>query len=92
MSDNNKKKGSYFVLTARNSKRMLCYSLPSPSRGDMWMKGQLFKTKPNEPVVAEIISGYEHAELMPYFDEPQLISDAFHEALVEAGVDNIDVI
>jgi hypothetical protein len=70
---------------------MLCYSLPDPNDDEMWMEGRLFTTKPTEPVIATIIPGYEHAELMPYFDNPQLVSNAFHEALVEAGVDNIEV-
>jgi hypothetical protein len=85
-------KPSYYSMRAENNNRMLCYSLPEPSRYDSWTLGQRFKTPPPEvPVVAVIREGDEDGELLPYFDTPQLISDAFYETLLEAGVDNMDV-
>lgn len=84
-------KTSYYILTARNPKRMLLYSLDDPTDNDKdgWMLGKLFKGIPEVPVVAEICTGYENAELLPFFENPPLMTDAFYRTLCDAGVENL---
>ncbi|MEJ2045832.1 MAG: hypothetical protein P8X89_21455 [Reinekea sp.] len=81
----------YYVMKTRNSNRMLCGSLATPHRTESWTLGRPFKTQPKDPVVARIREGDENGELLPYFDNPQLISDALYETLLEVGVNNMDV-
>lgn len=81
---------SYWVLEARSPDRMLLYSLPDPG-DDSWLAGERFETAPKEPVVAKIRTGYERAQLLPYFGTPPIMSNEFYEALRQAGVDNLDV-
>ena len=81
----------YYVLDAQNPKRMLLGSLEDPSIDDSWLYGTPFSTPSEMPVVVGIIPGYEKAELLPYFGTPPVMSDAFYEALVGAGVDNLEV-
>jgi hypothetical protein len=82
---------SYYVLEAQNPKRMLLTSLQSPALGQSWLHGQRFKTQPKLPVKVGIIKGYEKSEPLDYFGTPPIISERFWKALVEAGVDNLDV-
>jgi len=85
------KRSSYYVLDAANPKRMLLGSLDDPSLDDSWLYGAPFSEPPTTPVVVGIIPGYEKAELLPYFGTPPVMSDKFYEALVSAGVDNLEV-
>ena len=83
----------YYVLTSENPDMMLLYTLPKPTekREDRWLKGSPFKNPlKHDPVIATIQPGNEHDQLMPYFDEPPVMSNEFYQALVEAGVDNLD--
>jgi hypothetical protein len=82
---------SYYVLTSENPKRMLLSSLKKPGRRDSWLFGRRFAAAPETPVIAPIVNGYETAEQLDYFGTPPIMSDRFHQALQEAGVDNIDV-
>jgi hypothetical protein len=82
---------NYFVLDTSNPNRMLLYDMPNPSARETWVGGVRFRSRIDEPVIVEIQPGYEKAELVPYFDRANLMSDAFYEALREAGVDNLDV-
>jgi hypothetical protein len=84
------KNSPYYVMKVSNPNGMLCYPLMRGSHGS-WTLGKSFKTPPEEPVLVGIIDGYDDSELLPYFDDPQVISDAFYETLVEVGVDNMDV-
>jgi hypothetical protein len=80
---------SYYVMDPTNPNGMLLYSLPAPPR-ESWTLGRRFVNQPEQPIVAEIRTGHEEGELLPFFGTPQLMSDAFLEALREAGVDNLD--
>ncbi len=82
---------SYYVLDAANAKRMLLGSLEDPSLDDSWLYGAPFQEPPTIPVIVGIISGYEKAELMPYFGTPPVMSNEFYEALLSAGVNNLAV-
>jgi hypothetical protein len=81
----------YWLLESRNEKRMLLMSLAKPAFGNSWLFGKPFTTQPVIPIVVSIIKGYETAQALDYFGTPPVISDRFHQALVDAGVDNIDV-
>lgn len=86
-----KRQPSYYILDSQNPKRMLLGSLEDPSLGDCWLYGRSFSERPSTPVIVGIIPGYERAELMDYFGTPPVMSDKFYKALVEVGVDNLDV-
>jgi hypothetical protein len=81
----------YFTLNAQNPRRMLLSSLKNPSLRDNWLWGKRFVKPPAAPVVVSILPGYEEKELMDYFGTPPVMSGRFYDALVEAGVDNLDV-
>lgn len=88
------RKDSYYVLDTENPDGILLSGMPSPTDKpliDRWLKGSPF-TRPlkQEPIVVTILAGNEHSELMPYFGAEPVMSNAFHQALVEAGVDNMD--
>jgi len=85
------KKPLYYVLDAYHPKRMLLTSLEDPSIDDSWLWGQPFKEPPETPIIVEIVRGYERADLLPYFGTPPVMSDSFHQTLVKAGVDNLEV-
>jgi hypothetical protein len=76
--------------------RMLLYSLPLPEdlgghEEDHWLAGHKFRRPPKEPVIVTIQEGEEHADRLPYWVAPNVMSDAFYKALCDAGVDNLDV-
>jgi hypothetical protein len=85
------KTANYYVLDSESDDMMLLYEPEDPSDEEDWVSGHRFKTQPKEPVVVEIQEENEHAELLPFFGTATLMSDAFYEALREAGVDNLDV-
>jgi len=70
---------------------MLLSSLHCASIDDDWLYGARFVEPPSTPIEVCIIPGYEKADLMDYFGTPQIMSDKFHQVLVNAGVDNLDV-
>lgn len=82
---------SYYIMAAENPDRMLLYSMP-PLPDDLeddWMFGKPFTVEPAEPIRVLIQEGFEEKQLLPFFDEPPVVSEEFLEALREAGVDNI---
>lgn len=81
----------YYVLSAKNPRRMLLASLEDPGMDDNWLWGRRFVEQPPEPIIVGIVPGYERAELLDYFGTPPVMSDRFHSALVSAGVDNLEV-
>ncbi len=85
------KKPNYCVLDSESDDMMLLYEPPDPSFDDGWFGGRRFKTAPKEPVIVTIQPGNEQGDLLSYFGTATLMSDAFYEALREAGVDNLDV-
>lgn len=91
MTDMPSKVPGYFILDVECERRMLLFDIPDPGFDDSWLAGRLFKVKPTSPVVARIQPGDERGELLPYFGTPPIMSDAFHEALRDAGVDNLEV-
>lgn len=85
-------KNEYYIMAAKNPKRMLLSYIPDPTDDpfeDDWLFGKPFSAPPIEPIVIKIVDGYEKSELMPYFDSKPVMSDAFYQTLLEAGVDNV---
>lgn len=84
----------YYILAEESDECMLLYSLSDPTDDplvDDWLFGSPFiNPLKQNPVIATIITGYEHKNLVPYYDAVPVMSNAFHQALVEAGVDNLD--
>ena len=81
---------TYFILNSGRSGMMLLYSLPNVSVRDRWLKGKRFNQQPNNPVKAVIQAGYEKADPLPFYDTPQIMSEAFADVLANSGVDNVD--
>ena len=81
----------YYVMAAQNPDRMLLYSMGQlpDDLNDSWPFGQMFTQTPAEPVRVEIREGFENKELLPFFDHPPLVNDAFLQTLRDSGVDNI---
>lgn len=85
----------YYILGTENPDRMLLSGMPEPNPDnpfeDDWGFGKPFTTiKINVPVVVPILDGHEHRALMPYFDAEPVMSNEFYQALLEAGVTNLD--
>lgn len=85
---------SYYIMTATHShldKGMMLYSMPDlpDESNDDWMFGKAFNEDPEEPIKIGIQENYEDGTPLDYFGHPPIVSDAFYEALVEFGVDNI---
>ncbi|NTX66198.1 hypothetical protein HUA74_36625 [Myxococcus sp. CA051A] len=70
---------------------MLIYPVPNLSLRDRWWAGKPFQRPPSQLIVVGIIPGNEQGELLDYFNTANLMSNAFHAALLEAGVDSLDV-
>jgi len=81
----------YYILESSSHDMMLIYPPQDPGLRDRWWAGKPFQHPPEQPIVADIIPGNEQGELLDYFNTSSLMSKAFHEALLEAGVDNLDV-
>lgn len=84
-------KSEYFVLDSEHPDMMLLFPPQAPSLRDNWLFGTPFTKPPKSPVVVRIRPGHEQGQLLDYFGSARLMSNAFHEALVSAGVDNLDV-
>src|SRR5690348_7800864 len=84
-------KPNYYVLDSGSPNRMLLYEPPNPSLRDRWFAGRKFQKQPEEPIVVRIRPDNERGDLLPYFGTATLMTDAFYQALLEAGVDNLDV-
>ena len=84
----------YYVMRADfNEEFMHLDSMPDPSTSlkDNWMFGQAFTIAPNEPIIVDIIEGDEEKAPVPFYGNPQVASNEFIDALLEAGVDNLDL-
>ena len=85
---------TYYILAAENPERMLLSGMPEPNPEDPfeddWGFGKPFSKKPEEPISVPILDGHENRELLPYFDVEPVMSNEFYQALIEAGVDNLD--
>jgi hypothetical protein len=62
--------------------------LPEDNEDD-WSFGQPFSVEPEEPIHVSIREGHEGYEPLHFYTEPTLASQAFVDALLEAGVDNL---
>jgi hypothetical protein len=82
--------GEYFILQCGRKGMALMYSLPNLSIRDRWLAARPFSKQPPSPVRATIQPGYEKADVIPFYDTPQIMSDAFADVLRNAGVDNVD--
>ncbi len=56
---------------------------------DNWLFGKPFTIAPEEPIVMKIDEGCDDCEEVPFHHDPAIASQAFIDALLEAGVDNI---
>lgn len=87
-------KDKYYILASENPDRMLLSYFPDPTDEpfvDFWLKGSPFVNSVKQnPIIATILEGHEHRELMPYYDSEPIMSNEFYQALVDAGVDNLD--
>ncbi len=82
---------NYFVIKSKGSGRMMLWN-PSDGVGDAsWTSGNLFRQAPPQPVLMQILAGYEQDELPDFKLTPTVMSSALHDVLLKAGVDNIDV-
>lgn len=84
---------SYFVMTSRCPEgQMLLDDLPAVGRGagQEWIEGSLFAQPPAEPVRVQISTDYEEAPvILDWVDVPPVMSVRFYEALLAAGIDNL---
>jgi len=84
--------GNYYVMRGlAETKVVVLYSLSSPSLRDDWMLARRFTDPVSEPVEAVVNSDHETGVLLPFYDSPQIMRQDVYEAVVGAGVDNIDV-
>ncbi len=91
MSTADRSRDEYFALKADSTDRMCLEEPPVGPGNSSWTMGQRFPSLPLQPVPIKIVDGYEHEGLPEFGIVPPVMSRAFHEALLNAGVDNIDV-
>ncbi|WP_444993942.1 hypothetical protein [Aliikangiella sp. IMCC44359] len=91
MLENNTEINKYYLLTTGGEDQMLLYGMPDLPNDlkDDWMFGQIFTEEPEQPIHVEITEGFERKKLLPFFKTPPVASQAFVDALIEIGVDNI---
>lgn len=81
----------YYVLEgAAEGPIVLLNSLRGPGKGDGWMLGRKFKAQVSEPVQVTAKEDFDEGILMPLYPTPTIMRDDLYEAIVSAGVDNID--
>ena len=81
----------YYVLEGTaDGPIVLLNSLRSPGRGDGWMLGRKFKTQVSEPVQITAKEDFDEGILMPLYPTPTIMRRDLYEAILSAGVDNID--
>jgi hypothetical protein len=83
----------YFIMEGRADGQSiaLLYSLTPPGPGEGWLLGRRFRQAPALPVRAVLIDDFEDQILLPLYSTPQIMTNALYEALVAAGVDNLEV-
>lgn len=84
----------YFIMASENPDRMLLSGMPEANPEDPftddWLFGARFSIELDEPVVATIQQRHIAGEVLPYFDAQPIVSNEFYQALLEAGVNNLD--
>jgi hypothetical protein len=70
---------------------VLLYSLPGPGPRDSWMLGRKFKASVSVPVEINAIEEFDEGILLPLYSAPTIMRNDLYEAIVSAGVDNLDV-
>ncbi len=85
------KDNRYYIMESRDPDRMLLYSMPELPQEDhdSWMFGQPFTEEPTIPIEVEIQERYLNAKLLPFFEDPPLVTLDFYQTLLDAGVDNL---
>jgi hypothetical protein len=83
----------YYIINSRIGAidGMMLGSMPDLPEEDEddWMFGQPFTVEPEQPIFVSIVENNESCTLLDFFKSPPIASNAFVDALVEAGVDNI---
>lgn len=83
----------YYILSSDIDEvdGMLLGGMPDlPNRGqDNWMFGQPFTVDPEQPIYIGIPEGEEDCTPLCFYKTPPVATNAFIDALVEVGVDNI---
>lgn len=85
----------YYILsvdyTFGGVEPMLLGSMPQlpDDDEDDWMFGQPFSVEPQQPIFVSIREDQENLTRLNFYKDPPVATDAFVDALEEAGVDNI---
>jgi hypothetical protein len=87
----NKYAHEYFVIMAGADDNMLLGGIKTISDGTSWTVGQRFSEPPDGKVRINIVRGYEDSNPPDFENVPPVMSDAFYEILLKAGVANLDV-
>jgi hypothetical protein len=85
-----RERDEYFVILTNSNERMLLVGVPLGPSDTSWTMGRRFSGSPTQPVPIESVEGYEEEGLPQFENVPPVMSNAVHEALLKAGVDNID--
>ncbi len=82
----------YFIINKDcDSGFMFLGPMPQlPSDDDNWMFGEAFTKAPEEPIIVDIDDDHEDKPPFPFYQNPQIASNEFIDALIEVGVDNLD--
>ena len=78
----------YFINRKRTSYTL--YEFDNPSNEEDWIHGVPFKSKVVTPVLAYIRDETNDGKPEDFYPYPTLASERFYQALLAAGVDNID--
>ena len=82
----------YYIIRCDFNEEMMMLgklpNLPNPFK-DGWMRGQAFTVPPTEPLMVGIREGEQNKPPVDYYGNPQVASNEFIDALLEAGVDNL---
>jgi Immunity protein family (Imm11) len=81
----------YFIIKGlAEEETAVLYSLASPSDVDGWMLARSFSVPVAQPVEATLVPDNEDGLLLPFYGVPQIMHRDVREALLSAGVDNVD--
>jgi hypothetical protein len=82
----------YFIMqTYAEENIKALYSLEEPNSRDGWMLARPFSAPVSTPVQATVNPDNRRGILLPFYGSPQIMRKDLHQALLDAGVDNIDV-
>ena len=83
----------YYIISSsfHESDGMMVGNMPDlpDEMEDDWMFGLPFSIEPEQPIFVGIQEGNEKCTPLPFYRSPPIASNAFIDALIEAGVDNI---